>query len=125
KKDKHLYDWMSHQRVSEQRWRDNHYRTQIANLRKRYSVFGLEDANWKAIMQAPKPEDESSCGAAREHQRTASVGRFIQLAGERAGAVVKVPAPRTTMTCSHCGELTGEIDRASIVHSCCHCGQTF
>lgn len=125
KKDKHLYDWLAWQRKNNERWRDHFYRNFVTEINKGYCAVKVEDCNWAQMMKTVPPEKLETAAGARKYQRVASVGRLIMLLKEGAALVQKVPAEQTTMRCHLCGELTGEIDRHKLTHTCTSCGGEF
>lgn len=103
--DRHLADWEGAQRRRFQRWRLDHYRRFAARLRWRYAIVGVEDTNWRELLQRPSAEEEGQPEVLnrRWFARIASPGMIRQLIQQSIPGTRMVPAADTSRRCSLCG----------------------
>jgi hypothetical protein len=124
KQDQHLWDWQAFQLRRSLNWRDNLFRHFVRDMRRRYHLARLEDADWSQLQRRPGPEEASDLQA-RMYQRIASVGRLRQLLEEGMARTERLPTPFTTLTCHHCGQTCAFDAARNLQHTCEHCGTTW
>lgn len=104
KQDKHLLSWQSHQRQGLSYWRQNHYRTAVAQFAERYHTAVIEDIDWrKFACEKPVGEDDGKHEPPDEARRLAAVS-ILTLALKNRLEVATVKAADTNSTCGMCQE---------------------
>lgn len=100
--DKHLLDWAAYQRRGFELWRKDHYRRLAARLRWRFDRLAVEDTDWAAMARIPPAEDDTDEINRRWWMRIAAPGLLRECIEAGHPEVVRVPASKTTTTCSKC-----------------------
>ncbi len=122
KQDKHLYDWQTFNLRRAALCRKDMFWCFIAMLRKRYALARIEDIDWSKMQERPLVEDQSNDDKRmREYRRIASPGMLAEMIKHEM-STEKMPAEQTTMRCHACHELSGQIDRGQLIHTCGNCG---
>lgn len=102
-KDRHLYDWQAHARLSFQRGRREIYRRFAARLRWRYERVYLPDTDWRAFLRTPAAEEDTEALNRRAQARLASPGMLRETVESGHPCAERVKSANTTRTCSVCG----------------------
>jgi hypothetical protein len=106
-------------------WRNEVYRNFAAVMRREYKAVCLEDISWKKIFMHAAPEDAKYDAGIRLNMQFASPATLQKCLSQSARETIWREPERTTMLHSGCGELSGEIDRAALNHTCAKCGAVF
>lgn len=116
RQDKHLWDWKSHQTKSIINWREDFYRKWAFKLRKKYSIFCVEDTDWAKLAKSSKEKDVSV-----KNRNLASVGKLLTIIEQYADRIIKVPSPNTSKKCNVCGKIC-KLNHKVVDEVCEHCG---
>lgn len=121
--DRHLWWYESGAAINVHRRRREIYRRWAAELAQRYKVLVLEDFDLTEVVRRPPVGTDTQQGElARWQRRVAAIselrGALVNAFGARGGAVVKVNAAETTMTCSTCHVVEVFDAAARIRHTC-------
>ena len=103
KKDRHLFDWQAHAKLSFQRGRREIYRRFAARLRWRYERVYLPDTDWRVMLRQPVAEEDTETLNRRAQARLASPGLLRQIVESGHPMAERVNPAGTTRACSFCG----------------------
>jgi transposase len=131
RKDRHLWEWESSQRVSSRRRRREIYRLFAAKLADEYKSVVFEKFDLRTMARRPvvgedaESENETARGnrhlAATSELRLTVVGAFER----RGGEALFAPAENTTRRCGSCGKIESFDQAAMVNHACSGCGATW
>ena len=123
RRDHHLWEYESGQRIGSLRRRKDLYRVWAADLARTFRTLVIEEFDLRAVARTPPAgRDTQQAEAARSQRHLASTSELrdclVQAFCSRGGEVVRVEPAETTMTCNVCG-LVEVFDAAKqIDHTC-------
>lgn len=120
KQDKHLFEWMSNERESLIKHRNEIYRRWVKKLSRRYAIVGVEDFDLRDVAKRPDTEDDGEAQQARFQRHIAAISELRKFLGESGMQYIKVNSKGTTKTCNKC-ERSNNIG-SSMTYECKHCG---
>jgi hypothetical protein len=122
RKDKHLWEWQSHQRRGNLAWRQDLYRNLAADLSRRYHTLVVGDINYATMFKTPDVEADNRQTVAGRNRGIASPGALTRMLRERFADTLVVDAKHITDTCSVCGKPAPFDQIGSVRHTCQNCG---
>lgn len=125
--DRHLWQWESDQREGALRRRRDVYRTEAAQLAKRYGHVVLEDFDLRDVTRRPALDSaEKTNETARSNRQLAAVSEFVgALRNAFGGHVSNVSCVDSTHECSRCGHVDTFDAALRVHHACTRCGDVW
>lgn len=120
-----IHNERTHAQQKFERRREHLYRNFAASMYRAYRSVHVEQMDLAKLKQNPNVEDDPESPRLKLYFNTASPGELRQYLTESAAKSVLIPARLTTMTCFACGDLSQEINRANLHHTCTRCGAVF
>lgn len=118
-RDRHLWQYESHQRDNSLLRRRELYRITARELARRYGTAVLERFNISAVAG----KDSTDNDQARANRQTVAVSTFRTAVIQAFTEYATVPAPGTTFMCHGCGSVEVWDQAKEVEHTCSQCGE--